>query len=51
MGALDVENQRLTQRTNLRDNPNMPIFMLDGFEVDVQKIYDMDINRIESMTI
>ncbi len=49
--GLDVENQRLTQRTNLRDNPNMPIFMLDGFEVDVQKIYDMDINRIESMTI
>lgn len=49
--GLDVESQRLTQRTNLRDNPNMPIFMLDGFEVDVQKIYDMDINRIESMTI
>ncbi|MCI6549250.1 MAG: SusC/RagA family TonB-linked outer membrane protein [Prevotella sp.] len=49
--GLDVENQRLTQRTNLRDNPNMPIFMLDGFEVDVQKIYDMDINRIQSMTI
>ena len=49
--GLDVENERLTQRTNLRDNPNMPIFMLDGFEVDVQKIYDMDINRIQSMTI
>lgn len=49
--GLDVESQRLTQRTNLRDNPNMPIFMLDGFEVDVQKIYDMDINRIQSMTI
>ena len=29
----------------------MPIFMLDGFEVPVQKIYDMDINRIQSMTI
>lgn len=49
--GLDVENQRLTQRTNLRDNPNMPIFLLDGFEVDVQKIYDLDINRIQSMTI
>ena len=49
--GLDVESQRLTQHTNLRDNPNMPIFMLDGFEVDVQKIYDMDINRIQSMTI
>lgn len=49
--GLEVENNRLTQRTNLRDNPNMPIFLLDGFEVDVQKIYDMDINRIQSMTI
>lgn len=49
--GLNVENERLTQRTNLRDNPNMPIFMLDGFEVDVQRIYDMDMNRIQSMTI
>ncbi len=49
--GLEVENQRLTSRTNLLDNPNMPIFMLDGFEVSVQKIYDMDINRIKSMTI
>lgn len=29
----------------------MPIFIMDGFEVSVQKVYDMDINRIESMTI
>lgn len=49
--SLKEQSDRLTQRTNLRDNPNMPIFMLDGFEVDVQKIYDMDINRIQSMTI
>lgn len=49
--GLDVEQQRRNQRTNLQNNPNMPIFILDGFEVDVQKIYDMDVNRIESMTI
>lgn len=49
--GLDVESARRSQRTNLADNPNLPIFILDGFEVDVQKIYDMDINRIESMTI
>ena len=29
----------------------MPVFILDGFEVSVEKIYDMDMNRIESMTI
>lgn len=49
--GLDLEQQRRNQRTNLQNNPNMPIFILDGFEVDVQKIYDMDVNRIESMTI
>ncbi|WP_294143355.1 SusC/RagA family TonB-linked outer membrane protein [uncultured Sanguibacteroides sp.] len=49
--GLDVEKNRRTQRTALKDNPNLPIFILDGFEVAVQKIYDMDMNRIESMTI
>ncbi len=49
--GLEMEQARINQRTNLRDNPNMPIFMLDGFEVSVQKVYDMDINRIQSMSI
>ena len=49
--SLDIEAAKQTQRTNLKDNPNLPIFILDGFEVSVQKIYDMDMNRIESMTI
>lgn len=49
--GLAAEVNRRTQRTNLKDNPNLPIFILDGFQVDVQKIYDMDMNRIESMTI
>lgn len=49
--GLDIEQSKRTQRTSLQDNPNLPVFILDGFEVSVQKIYDMDINRIESMTI
>ncbi len=48
---LDLERDRRNQRTNLQGNPNLPIFILDGFEVNVQVIYDMDINRIASMTI
>lgn len=35
----------------LTNNPNIPIFILDGYEVSVQKIYDMDPNRINSITI
>jgi TonB-linked outer membrane protein, SusC/RagA family/TonB-dependent outer membrane receptor, SusC/RagA subfamily, signature region len=49
--GLDTELSKRDQRAGLTDNPNLPIFILDGFEVSVQKIYDMDINRIESMTI
>jgi TonB-linked SusC/RagA family outer membrane protein len=36
---------------SLRNNPNTPIFIVDGFEVTVEKIYDMDINRINNVTI
>ncbi|MDI3320288.1 SusC/RagA family TonB-linked outer membrane protein [Pinibacter soli] len=32
-------------------DPNMPLFIVDGFESTVQKVYDLDINRIETVTI
>lgn len=32
-------------------NPSMPLFILDGFEVSLQKVYDLDINRIANITI
>jgi TonB-linked SusC/RagA family outer membrane protein len=32
-------------------NPNMPLFVLDGFETSLQKIYDLDMNRVASVTI
>lgn len=38
-------------KSNLVDNPNLPTFIMDGFEVSVSKLYDMDPNRIESVTI
>ena len=38
-------------KSNLVDNPNLPTFIMDGFEVSVSKLYDMDPNRIESITI
>ncbi|WP_205511272.1 SusC/RagA family TonB-linked outer membrane protein [Longitalea arenae] len=36
---------------NYTSNPNQPLFILDGFEVSLQKIYDLDVNRIASFTI
>lgn len=41
-------------RTEIDDyssNPNEPLFVLDGFETDLQTINDLDINRIESITL
>ena len=40
-----------TTKGNLQNNPNLPTFIMDGFEISVQKLYDFDINRIESITI
>lgn len=40
---------------NLNDkfavNPNQPLFILDGFETTLQRINDLDINRIASVTL
>ncbi|RYG21303.1 MAG: SusC/RagA family TonB-linked outer membrane protein [Chitinophagaceae bacterium] len=41
----------LLDRNNLSSNYNLPAFMLDGFEVTLQKITDLDMNRIESVTL
>lgn len=46
--ALD---ESLTSEHALKNDPNQPIFMLDGYEVPMEKIYDLDIERIETYTI
>ena len=38
-------------REVLSGNSNLPIFILDGFEADVEKIYDLDMNSIHSINI
>lgn len=32
-------------------NPNQPLFIVDGFEMGIEKVNDLNINRIESVTI
>ena len=34
-----------------KNNPNSPTFLLDGFEVSAEKIFDLDPNRIANVTI
>lgn len=32
-------------------NPNAPLFILNGFETTIQKVQDLDMDRVESITI
>lgn len=32
-------------------NPNSPLFIIDGFESTQQQVFDLDINRVENVTI
>jgi TonB-linked SusC/RagA family outer membrane protein len=41
----------IISRDNLSGTVNLPTFILDGYEVDVQKIFDLDINRVKSITL
>ena len=34
-----------------KGSANLPTFILDGFEVDVEKVYDLDPNRIQNISI
>jgi len=49
--ALPSGNGDVLSRTSLASNVNLPTFILDGFEVSLEKVYDMDINRIQSITL
>ena len=50
--ALPTGNStELISRDNLSGNMNLPAFILDGYEVSLQKIYDLDINRVQSITL
>ena len=49
--ALPGGSTDIISRNNLANNVNMPTFILDGYEVSVQKIYDLDVNRIQTITL
>lgn len=45
------KSSMLGLRDNISADPNQPLFILDGFESSLSVINDLDINRIESITI
>lgn len=50
VGVRQLDTDKLS-KSNLQNNPNLPTFIMDGFEVSLEKIYDLDPTRIESITI
>lgn len=50
VGNRTLDTDQLS-KSNLKNNLNLPTFIMDGFEVSIEKIYDLDPTRIESITI
>ena len=50
IGVKELDVQDISQAA-LQNNPNSPVFIMDGFEVSMEKVYDFDPNRIASITI
>ncbi|WP_276485461.1 SusC/RagA family TonB-linked outer membrane protein [Paraflavitalea pollutisoli] len=48
-GKTSITNNTL--RSQFAADPNQPLFILDGFEAKLRTIVDLDINRIESVTL
>lgn len=50
IGVKALDNIDVSQAA-LTNNPNLPIFIMDGFEVTAERVYDFDPTRIKSITI
>ncbi|WP_426330192.1 SusC/RagA family TonB-linked outer membrane protein [Pedobacter sp. R-06] len=53
--SFEVRGKTSINTSNLNDqfgsDPNQPLFILNGFESSLQTIYDLDMNRVASITI
>lgn len=46
-GKTSIEDPRVTYATD----PNQPLFILDGFQVSLQEVVNLDMNRVASVTL
>ncbi|MBS1662865.1 MAG: SusC/RagA family TonB-linked outer membrane protein [Bacteroidetes bacterium] len=49
--AIPTGSGAVLSRNDLTSSVNLPTFILDGYQVDIQKVYDLDVNRIQSITL
>lgn len=48
---IDISQTTKTNLFNYNNSPNVPLFILDGFEVNLQRITDLDMNRVAKVDI
>ena len=51
ISSFPLEETGVRLKGNYKNSPNQPLFILDGFEVTAERVMDMDMNRIESVTL
>ncbi|WP_343690767.1 SusC/RagA family TonB-linked outer membrane protein [Chitinophaga sp.] len=49
--ALPTGSDGILRRDNISSSVNLPAFILDGYEVSLEKVFDLDMNRIASVTL
>lgn len=51
----EIQMRGASSFTDMKDkyqtNPNQPLFIVDGFEQSIEKVMDMDMNRVASITL
>ena len=50
-GKSSINMEDVDLKATYQNDPNAPLFVLDGFETSLQKIMDLDMDRVESLTI
>ena len=50
-GESSFQGFEAIDRSGLVSDPNQPLFILDGYETSLERIVDLDMNRVESVTI
>lgn len=50
IGVRELDQPELTEAA-LTNNPNLPVFIMDGYEVTAERVYDFDPMQIKSVTI
>lgn len=48
---VDIRQNGQSDPFNYQATPNAPLFILDGFETTLQRVNDLDMNRVASVTI